>query len=106
MRPREFITIQNPTEADDSHGGQSITWANTHTNVPAKVQPVRGRESTIRGVLTTAETYLVEVRAGLTVTTRSRILWSGKTLNVRTAQDRRQNDRHLILECEVGTGAD
>jgi SPP1 family predicted phage head-tail adaptor len=100
---RERISIERATTASDGHGGQSVTWSAVYSaGVWAKIQSVRGREEERHGRLSTVETYLVTVRFGIDVTTLDRIVWRGKTLNVRAAADREGTREWYTLECEVG----
>lgn len=102
---RERISIERATTVADGHGGQDVTWAAVYTRgVWAKVQSVRGREEERQGRLATVETYLVTVRFGIDATTLDRVVWRGKTMNVRAAADREGTREWLTLEVEAGVG--
>ncbi len=103
---RERISIEAATTTADGAGGQTVTWAARYPRgIWAKVQPVRGREEERLGRLATVETYLVFVRFGVVISTLDRIVWRGKTLNVRSAQDREGVREFLTCECEAGVTA-
>jgi len=100
---RERISIERATTVADGAGGQTVTWAAVYpSGVWAKVRPVRGREEERLGRLSTVETYLITVRFGIDVTVLDRIVWRGKTLNVRAAQDREGTREFTTCEAEAG----
>ena len=101
---RERVDIESATAVSDGAGGQTITWAATHSAVPAMVRPVRGRENETLGRETTIQTYLVTMRHGYTVATTDRLLWGSTYLNIRSVENRDMRNRFLALECEVGFG--
>jgi SPP1 family predicted phage head-tail adaptor len=100
---RERITIERATTTSDGHGGRTVTWSPVYSNgVWAKVQSVRGREEERQGRLSTVETYLVTVRFAVSVTTLDRVVWRGRTMNIRAVADREGTREWLTLECETG----
>src|SRR5262245_55743049 len=38
------ITVQERTETDDGHGGHTDAWSTLHARIPARVQPLQGRD--------------------------------------------------------------
>lgn len=99
----ERVSIDRATTASDGHGGQTVTWAAVYSRgVWAKVQSVRGREEERHGRLATVETYLVTVRFGISAETTDRVVWRGKTMNIRAAADREGTREWWTLECEAG----
>lgn len=103
-RLREFVDIQSASTVSDGYGGQTVTWSNLYSNVPATVIPVRGNEQEVQGRRTTIETFLVKFRYGLVVSTANRIVWGTRTLDIRSVQDREGDRRMLTLECELDIG--
>lgn len=97
----ERVSIERATTTDDGHGGQNVTWASVYS-VWANVKSVRGREEERHGRLSAVETYLVTVRFGVLATVLDRVVWRGKTMNVRAAADRDSTREWLTLECEAG----
>jgi SPP1 family predicted phage head-tail adaptor len=98
------VVIERSTSASDGMGGQTVTWSTLY-NLWANVKAVRGREAESLGRQVTVETYLITVRYGLTITTHDRAIWSGKTMNIRSAQDREGTRRWLSIEAETGLGS-
>lgn len=100
---RERISIERATTTDDGHGGQDVAWSAIYPRgIWAKVQSVRGREEERHGRLATVETYLVTVRFGIDALTTDRVVWRGKTMNIRAAADREGAREWWTLECEAG----
>lgn len=100
----ERVTVERAVTTDDGAGGQTVDWQPVPPNLWAKVRPVKGRETEDMGRRATVETYLIVIRYGPSVTTLDRLVWSGKQLNIRAAQDRDGDRRWLTLECEAGLG--
>lgn len=100
---KQRITVQTPTLASDAYGGQAVSWATSY-ELWASVKAVRGREQEIQGRQATVETYLIVTRFGPSISTTDRIRWNGKTMNIRSAQDRESERRYLTIEAEVGVG--
>lgn len=47
MGPADFphrVTVQERTETADGHGGFTETWSTLHPRIPAKVEPLQGRD--------------------------------------------------------------
>lgn len=99
----ERVSVERATTTADGAGGQDVTWAAVYPRgLWAKVQSVRGREEERLGRLSTVETYLIMVRFGVDVETTDRIVWRGKTFNIRAAADRDGTREFTTLECEAG----
>lgn len=101
---REVVDIEDSTAVADGSGGQTITWAATYSNVSAQVKPVRGNETEVMGREATVQTYLVKIRNGHTITTRSRLKWGSEYLNIRSIENRDMRRRFVTMECELGRG--
>lgn len=98
---RERITIERAATADDGAGGETVSWS-SYATIWAKVQPVRGREEVRLGRLSSVETYLVVIRHRTDLSELDRVVWRGKTLNIRTMQDRDMDRAFLTIEAEAG----
>lgn len=97
------ITVESATTVADAYGGQTVTWSTAY-NLWADIRAVKGREEERLGRLVSVETYLFTVRYGPTLSTDQRIVWNGKTLNIRSVQDRDTKRKYLTIEGEVGVG--
>ena len=98
---RERITFQSVTETVDTAGGFTDTWAAVDT-VWARVTPVKGNETETGAQVTAVQTYLVEIRHRTGLTTKMRILWGAKTLNIRRIENRDERTRRLMIEAVEG----
>lgn len=98
---RERITIEAKTLVTDAGGGGAATWSTVAT-VSAQVTPVKGREGEDAGRLAAMQTFLVVIRYRNDVGPLNRIQWRGRTLNIRSAEDREERRQWLTMECEEG----
>jgi SPP1 family predicted phage head-tail adaptor len=98
---RERITVQRATRTPDGIGGGATTWADVYT-LPARAQAIRGAEGVSGGRLVTVETYLFVIRFGPTITTRDRIVWSGRYWNITSVADRENRRQYLTIEATAG----
>jgi SPP1 family predicted phage head-tail adaptor len=99
----ERILIERAATSDDGHGGQDVTWSAVYPQgIWAKVRSVRGREQELHGRVASVETFVITVRFGVDVDELDRIVWRGKTMNVRSAADREGTREWWTLECEAG----
>lgn len=101
MRMRERVVIKvNAYTKNDL--GENIPTVTTLATVWAKVQPVRGKELKDIGRLAAVQTYLITIRHRTDLTTDNFIIWDGKTLNIRSLQNRDERSQFLSIECEDG----
>jgi SPP1 family predicted phage head-tail adaptor len=98
---RERVVVQSMTTVADGGGGLTETWA-TFQTLWARVAPVSGREVEASGRLTSVETYLIYIRYRTDILTGMRIIWNGKTLNIRSVDNRDEHREFLTMECESG----
>lgn len=101
VRMRERVVIKVNSYAKDDLGG-NIPTVTTLATVWAKVQPLRGQEMKDIGRLAAKQLYLVIIRHRTDLTTDNFIVWDGKTLNIRTIQNRDERSQFLSMECEDG----
>lgn len=97
---RERITIQTAAAVTNAGGGRTNPWSTLATTW-ARVQPVKGGENEDAGRLAGLQTYLVTIR-DRTISLSNRIVWRGKTLNIRSITNRDERQHWLTMECEEG----
>lgn len=98
-RLNQRITIEQPASEHDAAGQPIRTWSTLVEDVPAAVESVAGNE-TIRGRQVSAEaTTLFTTRYRADVTTRMRVSYEGRTLNIVRAADPYGDRRELRIEC-------
>ncbi len=103
---RDLVTIQTPTDAVDSIGGQTVSWS-THASVYAQVKNIfkasAGGERFFRQMLVDKASHVVKIRYLSTVTPSMRVLFGSRTFQIRGVDHEEQNSRWTYLYCEEGT---
>lgn len=99
---RHLVTVQTELEDQSSMtGAVTKAWA-TVASVYASVEPLIGRELQ-RAMAERAElTYTIRTRYLAGITTRHRLLYDGKTFNIRSVVDVEERHRELVLMCTEG----
>jgi len=96
---RHRVTIQQLVSSFDEYNAPVETWQDVAT-VWAAVEPLSGREyfaaEQVQARVTTRIT--IRYRAGIEPTMR--VLWSGKTYNIRAVIDTEGRHEELQLMCE------
>lgn len=97
------VTVQTATASDDGQGGQSVSWANTVTNLPAHFDPRSGREFLQVGALQNALGHQVRVSYHASVTVKARLVRepSGPTCEVLEVVPVQRGDSIRYLDCAV-----
>jgi len=101
---RTFITIQERVSVDDGAGGRTTSWVDVCTafGTPRWVKGSERTASSDGDQVATLETWLITIRFKSGITTAMRVVWNGDNYNIRSAADRDQKGRHLVLEIERG----
>ena len=101
---RTFIEIQEEKETPDGSGGRETEWVK-FSSAFADPRWVKGNEQTKSSDgdrVAAVETWLLKINFISGITTDMRVLWDGRNYNIRSAADREQKRRHIILEIEAG----
>lgn len=98
-RLRHRVVVQQKAETKDSIGGTVEAWS-TLATLKAKVEPKRGREFMVGDRVTARVFYMVTLRYRSDITTKMRITWEGRTLEIRSVLDKATDKNWLALECE------
>jgi len=102
---RDRITLQNPGPAvPDGDGGFTQTWSDlTPASVWAAIERASARslERVAAGTVLSSATDLVTIRYHPQVTTQTRVLVNGRTLNVVSVQPIAQNWQQILVCTEV-----
>ncbi len=85
-RMRSRIIIRRPTDVDDGKGGQITTWS-TLADLWAEVISQSGREAVVAQALQGISAYKITIRCRPDISTGDQIVYDGKELNVRSADD-------------------
>jgi len=102
---RDRITFQTATQARDSFGSVTETWADTVT-VWANVKALKyatGLESVVstQGRETVTPSYTVTIRYRTDIDETQRIVWGSKILDIRRVIDPDGRRESLELFCEL-----
>lgn len=97
------VTVQTATTSNDGRGGQTVSWANTVTDLPAHVDPRSGREFMQAGSLRNAQQHQVRLSYSSSVTIKSRLVRqpSGPTYEVLELVPVLRGDTIRFLDCAV-----
>jgi SPP1 family predicted phage head-tail adaptor len=95
---RQRVTIQRETQARDAHGGVTRTWSDVGTRW-ASVQNGTGREFVRAKSVSPEMTHLVKMRYYNGLTTKDRLTFKGRTLNIESIADRDERERYYELVC-------
>lgn len=94
---RHRIIIQRATETLGTSGDIVRTWA-THATVWADVRAAK-KDERFNGQTESRIDYVVEIRSGITPTSKDRISHDGKTLEIRNVIDPDQRGARWVMEC-------
>lgn len=100
-RRRERVSLQTRTSTADGIGGQTVSWSTVLTTW-AGVTPLDGRdqEAIEGGQVTVSQNYHLDLRYRHTTkpSPPMRVLWRGKTLEIRTVVDDEPMRRRIIVQ--------
>jgi SPP1 family predicted phage head-tail adaptor len=102
-RLRERITIQQPAETRNAIGESVQTWSTFATRW-ASVDGLSSREFLLQGQQQTEITHRVRLRYVPGMTSRMRIVWRGRVLEVTSLLEHRNRSEHEAL-CVEDVGA-
>jgi len=83
----QLISVERSSTSVDSTGFPAITWAAHLSDVPARVQPLDGREAARYERLSNRRTWRVYVAASHDIVETDRILFGAHTLDIREVSD-------------------
>jgi len=96
------IIVQYAAIADDGMGGTRVTWPESKWHrLYASILPLTlaERERLASLQVTAIQSYRVVMRYRSDLTTKERMVWRGKTLQIHTVTDDVSAKRRTILEC-------
>jgi SPP1 family predicted phage head-tail adaptor len=98
---RHRVQLQSPTNTTDAGGGITQAWT-TIANVYCSIEPKTGSESFRQGQVQDRTTHEIAMRYRSNISTKYRILFGSRTLNIRHIKNLYEKDRFLVLECSEG----
>jgi SPP1 family predicted phage head-tail adaptor len=103
---RETIVLQRPTLTPDGAGGFVRTWATYATRRAEVMGTPVGREETLNDVTLAVERFTITIRFGLDVRPSDRLVWRGKTMNIRSSNDPDMRRAWLTITADAGVAVD
>jgi SPP1 family predicted phage head-tail adaptor len=101
-RYKQRITIQDPARLKNSTGEVESVWTE-HSSRWAEVRELSGSERYIDPVVMETASHQVKMRYEPGITQDMRILYDGKTLDIRSIIDPDERKRELVLICRETT---
>ncbi len=98
-RLRQQVVLQSVTATRDRIGGLVESWATTAT-VRAEVRQASGREVWYRGQLAAQAGWTITIRHRAGITTKMRVVYGGRTFEVRMARDPDERRQWIELTCD------
>ena len=93
---RHPIVIQTQTEAKDSYGAVTPSWA-TFASVRAEVSPVVGREYFVAKQSSSSTTHRFRIRYLANVTAQMRILFDSRYFIIESVIDIDERNKEMVL---------
>ncbi len=100
-RMRHQITFQSESLTTDSGGGYSLSWSNGST-VWAEILPSSGSERFFAGQMVAAKTFRITTRYISGITSKMRILYGSRVLNIRSISNLEEKNEWLEIIAEEG----
>jgi SPP1 family predicted phage head-tail adaptor len=98
---RHRITIQQASEAQDTHGQAITTWA-TYLTAWAEISPLRGRELFAAQETHSEINTRIRLRYRPGVTAKMRVVYGSLVYNILAPLNIGSRDRELQLMCSEG----
>lgn len=100
---REYVTIEQPTETEDGHGGFAVTWS-TFAQVWARIDPVAQRHDYHGDALERRVTHKIIIRELSDLTIKMRISFESRIFHILGFADMEERDRFVEIKCHEGDG--
>lgn len=97
---RRRITFQSMTSVPDGMGGSTETPVAIAENVPARVEPLEGRELIMAMQTGMVRPHRFTVRYRSDITGATAILYDGRTFDIKSPLDPEEKHRELIITAE------
>ena len=96
---RHPVTLQAPLETPDGLMGRTETWTDEGT-VWAEIWALRGDERIEAAKVEAVVTHRIRIRYWAGLTTKHRIVFNGRTFNVRFVNNVNERSIEMILDVE------
>lgn len=101
------VAFQRLTTTDDGYGGQIETWATIFSRW-CEVKPLSGRERDMAQQVENPRNYRMTIPRDsdtATLTGADRVVWRGKTGNIRFPADAGPQPLEMMIDVEFGVAA-
>ena len=95
---RHRVEIQSVTDSASAFGDVSQSWS-TVTTVWASIEPLKAREAFEAQQTKTRVSHRVEIRYISGVTTKHRLVYGSRTLNINSVLNPGERNERLVLVC-------
>jgi len=97
---RERVTFQDQASTIDTDGSQLTVWEDlsTSSEVWARVEPDTVVEGIVGGRSQARRKWVVTVRHRTDITTKMRLLWRGRVMNIIGVSNPGERRKYLVLE--------
>ena len=99
---RHRVSIQQVTEAKDTYGATTRTWA-TIATAWAAIEPIAGREYFYAQQVASSVSHRVTIRHRTGITPKMRIVHDSRTFEIESVRNLEERDRWLELMCSEVT---
>lgn len=100
---RQRIELQSVAETTDGMGGFTEVWS-TFATVWADIRPVSTNERFYSQQLQATTTHKVIIRTNDNVTEKDRLIFDGRTFQIKGILRDLEEARYMTLECREGVG--
>ena len=102
QRLRHRVTIEQVTETRDADGGVVTAWAPLHSNVPAEIVPLSGREFVAAQASQAGIAARMTIRYVTGITPKMRVVHGYDIYNIEAVLPDPTLRRHLTLMVSTG----
>lgn len=97
---RRRITIQSVTSVPDGMGGSTDTVVAVASDIPARVEPLEGREQLLAMQTGMQRPHRFTLRYRSGVTGAKTLLYGGRTFDIKSIVDPEERHRELIVTAD------
>lgn len=97
---RRMVTLQSMTSVPDGGGGTTDTVVAVAENIPARVEPLEGRELLLAQQTGMQRPHRFTIRYRSDITGAKTLLYDGRTFDIKSIQDPEEKHRELVLQTD------
>ena len=97
---RRMVTLQSMSSVSDGMGGTTDTLVALAENIPARIEPLEGRELLLAQQTGMVRPFRFTLRYRADVTGATTLLYDGRTFDIKSIADPEEKHRELIVQAE------